>query len=67
MDLEFYVRVRTCEKRVTGKQPLVMISSNIFALTNRATLFHITDNDFATTVTTKWKPDLKIFKDAIRF
>ena len=23
MDLEFYVRVRTCEKRVTGKQPLV--------------------------------------------
>ena len=22
MDLEFYVRVRTCEKRVTGKQPL---------------------------------------------
>ena len=21
MDLEFYVRVRTCEKRVTGKQP----------------------------------------------
>ena len=24
MDLEFYVRVRTCEKRVTGKQPLGM-------------------------------------------
>ena len=24
MDLEFYVRVRTCEKRVTGKQPLHM-------------------------------------------
>ena len=23
MDLEFYVRVRTCEKRVTEKQPLV--------------------------------------------
>ena len=23
MDLEFYVRVRTCEKRVTGKQPLL--------------------------------------------
>ena len=22
MDLEFYARVRTCEKRVTGKQPL---------------------------------------------
>ena len=22
MDLEFYVRVRTCEKRVTRKQPL---------------------------------------------
>ena len=22
MDLEFYVRVRTCEKRVNGKQPL---------------------------------------------
>ena len=22
MDLEFYVRVRTCEKRVAGKQPL---------------------------------------------
>ena len=22
MDLEFYVRVRTCEKRATGKQPL---------------------------------------------
>ena len=21
MDLEFYARVRTCEKRVTGKQP----------------------------------------------
>ena len=25
MDLEFYVRVRTCEKRVTGKQPLMDI------------------------------------------
>ena len=25
MDLEFYVRIRTCEKRVTGKQPLVSI------------------------------------------
>ena len=22
MDLDFYVRVRTCKKRVTGKQPL---------------------------------------------
>ena len=22
MDLDFYVRVRTCEKRLTGKQPL---------------------------------------------
>ena len=28
MDLEFYVRVRTCEKRVTGKhaQPLIIVS-----------------------------------------
>ena len=24
MDLDFYVRVRTCKKRVTGKQPLVL-------------------------------------------
>ena len=23
MDLEFYARVRTCEKRITGKQPLL--------------------------------------------
>ena len=26
MDLEFYARVRTCEKRVTGKQPLKRFS-----------------------------------------
>ena len=26
MDLEFYVRVRTCKKRVTGKQPLIIVS-----------------------------------------
>ena len=25
MDLDFYVRVRTCKKRVTGKQPLEAI------------------------------------------
>ena len=25
MDLDFYVRVRTCKKRVTGKQPLVSL------------------------------------------
>ena len=25
MDLDFYVRVRTCKKRVTGKQPLVIL------------------------------------------
>ena len=24
MDLDFYVRVRTCKKRVTGKQPLLL-------------------------------------------
>ena len=29
MDLDFYVRVRTCKKRVTGKQPLVEISNLI--------------------------------------
>ena len=33
MDLEFYVRVRTCEKRVTGKQPL---SSGESVLVTRA-------------------------------
>ena len=25
MDLDFYVRVRTCKKRVTGKQPLIKL------------------------------------------
>ena len=28
MDLDFYVRVRTCEKRVIGKQPLGDIWEN---------------------------------------
>ena len=28
MDLEFYVRVRTCEKRVTGKQPSSIENNN---------------------------------------
>ena len=28
MDLEFYVRVRTCEKRVTEKQPLDLCSND---------------------------------------
>ena len=30
MDLEFYVRIRTCEKRVTGKQPLQKINCQNF-------------------------------------
>ena len=30
MDLDFYVRVRTCKKRVTGKQP--NYTSNYYVL-----------------------------------
>ena len=29
MDLDFYVRVRTCKKRVTGKQPLGLKAHNV--------------------------------------
>ena len=29
MDLDFYVRVRTCKKRVTGKQPLLLVKGNV--------------------------------------
>ena len=30
MDLNFYVRVRTCKKRVTGKQPLLLNPNDHF-------------------------------------
>ena len=30
MDLDFYVRVRTCKKRVSGKQPLDVVPSENF-------------------------------------
>ena len=32
IDLDFYVRVRTCEKRVTGKQPLDAFLRSVFFL-----------------------------------
>ena len=32
MNLEFYARVRTCEKRVIGKQPLVTFLEDVLQI-----------------------------------
>ena len=41
MDLDFYVRVRTCKKRATGKQPLGPENENAIA-TMYCCKFHVT-------------------------
>ena len=39
MDLDFYVRVRACKKRVTGKQPLRFASREHISQMKNKTLF----------------------------
>ena len=41
MDLDFYVRVRTCKNRVTGKQLLLMIPIHVAVLFQARTFLRI--------------------------